>query len=407
MSKVVASTSTERLPVAAAPSFASTGPRPLRLLHVHAGNMYGGVETMLLTQVREQQLYPWLESSFALCFDGRLSRELRAAGANVYPLGLTRISRLLTVRRARRALRELLRREPFDSVVTHSCWSQAIFGTTVRAASLPLVFYMHGPANGHHWLERLARRVVPDTALCNSRFTAATLSRLYPQVRACVVYCPVAPPAASYSEAEARSATRAELQTPPRAAVIIQVSRMETLKGHLAHLEALGLLKDVPGWVCWQVGGAQRAGEFRYLEELKTTARRLGIHERVRFLQERSDVSRLLAAADIYCQPNTAPDSFGLSFIEALYAQLPVVTTALGGACEIVDDSCGMLVPPGDTHALAASLRRLIEDEPLRARLGAAGPARARQLCDPATQMQSFHEALALTIQARERSTNV
>jgi glycosyltransferase involved in cell wall biosynthesis len=398
MSKVAAGTSTARLPIAVAPSSAPNGPRPLRVLHVHAGNMYGGVETMLLTQVREQQLYPWLESSFALCFDGRLSRELRAAGANVYPLGETRLSRLLTVRQARRTLRELLRREPFDAVVTHSCWSQSIFGTTARAASLPLVFYMHGPANGHHWLELLARRVLPDTALCNSRFTAATLSRLYPNVSAKVVYCPVAAPAASFSEADTR-VTRAELQTPPDATVIIQVSRMETLKGHLAHLEALGLLKDVPGWVCWQVGGAQRAGEFRYLEELKTTARRLGIDERVRFLQERSDVSRLLAAADIYCQPNTAPDSFGLSFIEALYARLPVITTALGGACEIVDDSCGMLVPPGDTHALADSLRRLIEDEPLRARLGEAGPSRARQLCDPATQMQSFHEALAVVAQ--------
>lgn len=398
MSKSLISTSTVRLPVAAS---LSTQPAPraaLRVLHVHAGNMYGGVETMLLTHVRQRDLCPALETSFALCFDGRLSRELTAAGASVYPLGQTRISRLLTVRRARRALRELLRRERFDALITHSCWSQAIFGPIARAASLPLVFYMHGPAHGHHWLERLARRVLPDAVLCNSSFTAATLSRLYPRLRPQIVYCPVAAPAADYSAPAAR-ATRAELQTPPRAVVIIQVSRMETLKGHRLHLEALASLKDVPGWVCWQVGGAQRAGEVRYLAELKTAARRLGIVDRVRFLDERSDVARLLAAADIYCQPNIAPDAFGLSFIEALSARLPVVTTALGGACEIVDDSCGVLVPPGDTRALAAGLRRLIEDERLRARLGDAGPARARKLCDPATQMKSFQEALAGVVQ--------
>lgn len=400
MSKSAINISSEQLPMGVALPSPSTEAQAIRVLHVHAGNIYGGIETMLLTQVRERNLCPGMESSFALCFDGRFSRELIATGASVHWLGPTRIRQPLTVRRARRNLRELLRQQPFDVVVTHSCWSQAIFGATVRAAALPLIFYQHGPANGRHWLERWARRIVPDAALCNSRFTAATLSQLYPRVHAEVVYCPVAPPEVSYSEVDIR-ATRAELQTPPHATVIIQVSRMETLKGHLLHLEALSLLKDLPEWVCWQVGGAQRAGEIQYLEELKAAAIRLGVAERVRFLNQRSDVARLLAAADIFCQPNTGPEPFGIAFIEALYAQLPVITTALGGACEIVDDSCGVLVRPGDARALAASLRRLIQDQTLRARLGDTGPARARQLCAPATQMKKVHEALYKSIQNR------
>ena len=50
----------------------------------------------------------------------------------------------------------------------------------------------------------------------------------------------------------------------------------------------------------------------------------------------------LLAAADLFCQPNTAPEPFGLSLVEALQAGLPVVTSGIGGACEIVDASCGV-----------------------------------------------------------------
>src|SRR4029077_9761733 len=96
-------------------------------------------------------------------------------------------------------------------------------------------------------------------------------------------------------------------------------------------------LSDLPSWQCWFVGGAQQASERRYLEEIKRTALRLGIAERVRFLGQRSDVQGLMAAADIYCQPNTSPDSFGITFVEALLNQLPVVTTAMGGALEIVD----------------------------------------------------------------------
>jgi glycosyltransferase involved in cell wall biosynthesis len=252
---------------------------------------------------------------------------------------------------------------------------------------------MHGPASGKHWLERWARRTVPDMVLSNSHFTAETLPQLYPGLRAEVVYCPVAPPEFRQSPAD-RSETRAELQTPQDAVVIIQVSRLERLKGQRLHLDALARIKDLPDWICWLVGGAQRDGETQYFEELKLHASRLGIADRIRFLNQRADVSRLLAAADIYCQPNTQPDSFGISFIEALYAGLPVVTTNIGGAREIVNGSCGLLVQPGDTAALGESLRRLIDDKALRTRLGNAGLARARSLCDPEARMTQFHKAL-------------
>jgi glycosyltransferase involved in cell wall biosynthesis len=131
---------------------------------------------------------------------------------------------------------------------------------------------------------------------------------------------------------------------------------------------------------------------------------RLKIDKRVRFLGQRSDVRRLLAAADIYCQPNTSPDSFGLTFVEGLLAQLPVVTTAMGGALEIVDSSCGVLVQPHDSGALATCLRHLILDPDWRSSLGSAGPCRARRLCDPASQMRKvadfFHQTLKQNLAA-------
>ncbi len=348
----------------------------------------------MLTQARGRDLCPAMETSFALCFAGRLSRELTEAGAPLHWLGETRIRQPLSVRRARRNLRELLQRQAFDVVVTHSCWAQALFARVVREARVPLVFYLHNPADGRHWLERLARRTAPDAALCNSEFTAATLSQLYPRVPAQTFYYPVSSTEQpQYSEADI-NLTREELQTPTDAVVLIQVSRMESWKGHALHLEALSLLKDVPGWICWQVGGAQRPGEEKYLQELKALAHRKGIAERVRFLGERSDVANLLAAADIFCQPNTQPEPFGIVFIEALYARLPVVATSIGGAREIVDDSCGVLVEPDNARALAEALRRLIQERAVRVHLSAGGQARARELCDPSAQMARFREAL-------------
>jgi glycosyltransferase involved in cell wall biosynthesis len=154
------------------------------------------------------------------------------------------------------------------------------------------------------------------------------------------------------------------------------------------------------------VGGPQRESEQSYLAGLRATASELGIEDRIRFVGQRNDVDRLLAASDIHCQPNISPEPFGIAFIEALYARLPVVTTRLGGAIEIVNDSCGELVSPNNPVALAAALGRLVGDDKGRRRLGDAGPARARELCDPAQQMGYLRRTLLNLCSARRPSVS-
>ena len=366
----------------------------MRVLHAYSGNLYGGVETMLVTLARQRDLCAEMKPEFALCFEGRLSEELVAAGALVHQLGHVRASQPGSLLRARRKLRELLRIESFDVVICHAPWSLAMFGSAVRRARVPVVFWQHGPVSGRHWSERWARRTPPDLVLCNSQFTAQSVPRIFPQARSEVIYCPVAFPQVNYSRDDCL-ATRAELNTPEDAVVIIQVSRMEAWKGHALQLEALGLLSDIPHWVCWQVGGAQRPVEELYVEEMKSAASRHGIEERVHFLGERQDVERLLAAADVFSQPNTGPEPFGITLIEALFAGLPIVTTALGGALEIIDESCGFLVAPGEVDDLSRSLGHLIEDSELRTLLALGGPTRARELCEPREQLRRLNELLA------------
>lgn len=365
----------------------------MRVLHSYSGNLYGGVETLLVTLARNRSLCPTMDSHFALCFPGRLGSELAAEDAPLHMMDKVRVRWPLTVRRARRKFGRLLQRGAFDLVVCHSPWAQAIFGPVVRSAGLPLVFWLHDAIDGRHWLERWARRTPPDLALCCSEYTSSKLTNIYPHMTPTLVHHPVTlakPRRVSID----RAAIRAEMNTPPDATVIIQVGRMDPLKGHSRHLEALATLSDLPGWILWQVGGAQRAHEVRYQEQLRAQAAILGIEARVRFLGERADVPKLLAASDIYCQPNARPEGFGITLIEALMAGLPVVATAFGGAKEIVDESCGVLVPPDDVHALAASLRLMIQGRTLRSALASAGPARARKLCDPAAQMLQLNEVL-------------
>ena len=76
----------------------------MRVLHVYSGNLFGGIETMLLTMARERALCPAIEPAFALCFEGRLGDELAATGVSVHRLPEVRASRPMTIRRARRQL---------------------------------------------------------------------------------------------------------------------------------------------------------------------------------------------------------------------------------------------------------------------------------------------------------------
>jgi glycosyltransferase involved in cell wall biosynthesis len=329
-----------------------------------------------------------MEMSVALCFEGRVADELRGEGVFTTilgGLGGVRLRRPDSVWRARQALTSLLGRNCVDVVVCHQSWPLVIFGKVIRAAGVPTVLWVHTPDDGSHWLSRWALRNQPDCIVCNSEFTMSRLPRVSSRVE--YIYSP-AIDRSSPVDLEERARIRRELGTAPESVVIVQVSRMEALKGQSVCIDALARLRELPGWTCWQVGGAQQPAEERYFEELRDAAARFGIADRIRFVGERSDIPRLLSAADIYCQPNTEPESFGLTFVEALSAGLPIVTSAMGGALEIVNDACGVLVPPCDPAPLATALRRLVEDSSLRAKLGRHALARRKELCDPSAQMR-------------------
>ena len=367
-------------------------PDPIRVLHVYSGNLYGGVERMLFTLAAFRDGIAGMRQGFALCFPGQLAGEIELSGCPLYMLGAVRMSRPLSVLRARARLREALRGERPDVVVCHSSWAQGLFGPVARAEGIPLVFWLHDAVTGGTWADRLAKRVRPDFAVCTSGFAGQTLARLWPHVPSEVVYPPVWPVDAGSQD---RAAVRAGLDTAPDGVVILQASRMEPWKGHRVLVEALGRLRDVAGWTCWIAGGAQRPHEEAHLAEMYALAQQLGVAKRIRFLGHRPDVRGLMAAADVLCQPNLGPEPFGIAYVEGMYAGIPVVAAALGGALEVVDASCGILVPADDPPALADALRTLLLDPALRARLGAAGPARAEALCGHRQQAERLRDVLA------------
>jgi glycosyltransferase involved in cell wall biosynthesis len=377
----------------------------VRALHIHSGNLWGGVETVLVAMAAERGRCRHLQPEYALCFDGPLRRRLAATGVVQHDLGEVRWRSPHRVVAARRRLRELLRHRAYDAVVMHSMWAHSLFAPVVRHSAPRLVHWAHDSMDGRHWLQRWAGRTAPDLVIANSAFTAGGVPSVFPAMRPHVLYCPL-----SIDRQEKTAPPRhirGEFATASDATVIVQVSRLEAWKGHEVLLDALTQLRDVPAWQCWVVGGAQRTTEKVYLESLHRRAAVGGIADRVRFVGQRDDVRDVLSAADVFCQPNLSAEPFGIALVEALAGGLPVVSAATGGALEIIDASCGELVSPRNPAVLAAVLRRLVEDPGRRRQLGSHGPARAAALCDPTRQLAALASLMAAATGPSARAEHV
>ncbi len=100
--------------------------------------------------------------------------------------------------------------------------------------------------------------------------------------------------------------------------------------------------------------------------------------------------------------PSIWSDPFPVVALETAAAGKPIVASRIGGLQDsVADGESGILVPPGDRAALAAALRRLLGDEELRARMGAAAAARQAALYTPETVVPQYEEAYELALGLR------
>ena len=143
-----------------------------------------------------------------------------------------------------------------------------------------------------------------------------------------------------------------------------------------AHLKLFDALQMLQGKGCFPkvllAGGGPLEGELR----AAVKARKLD--EQVKFcgLMQHGPLMRLVQACDLFVLASVR-EGFGLAPAEAMLLERPVLATTAGGLVEVIEDGCsGILVPPGDAKALAHGIEKLMDDVPLRAKLGRAGRER-------------------------------
>jgi glycosyltransferase involved in cell wall biosynthesis len=159
--------------------------------------------------------------------------------------------------------------------------------------------------------------------------------------------------------------------TQPHSFTIISVGRLIPRKDFDTLLAALAQMKQQKAEL-WIVGD----GPAR--RELEQLARRRGIASRVKFwgFVSEEEKWRLLRRADVFAS-SSRHEGFGIVFLEAMYAGLPVVATDVGGQRDFLFAGVNaLLVPPESPTALAEALDCLARDASLRARLAQAAQER-------------------------------
>lgn len=166
---------------------------------------------------------------------------------------------------------------------------------------------------------------------------------------------------------------RQSLGVPRGAPLVAVASRLNRLKGIEHFLEAAAAVGRRFPEVRFVVIGDTSPAERSYFYLLTGLAERLGIRDRVVFTGLRTDVPDLLSSAAVAVMPSLN-EALPNALLESMAAGAPVVATRVGGTPEAVQDGVnGLLVPPGDSAALAQAVTRLLSDSELAVRLGRCG----------------------------------
>jgi glycosyltransferase involved in cell wall biosynthesis len=269
------------------------------------------------------------------------------------------------------AMWRLQRREQYDIVHVHWPLPHALFGWVARAARRRTRLIMQFYSIELRWVnQRIAilrgflRRAIrtADRVIAISTSTAREVSALAGDVPVEVIpYAVEIPP---------RHPT-----APADAPTILYVGRLVERKGVTYLIDAAAMLPPgLPVRVIIIGDGPERPA-------LEAQAKARGVTDRVEFRGwvTPGQLDEAYASATAFALPAVVDkrgdtEGLGMVLMEAMSYRVPVVTTALGGITDIVEDGkTGLLVPPNDAEALAAALRRLLEDHEFAARLGGSG----------------------------------
>lgn len=364
---------------------------PLSILFIsHDGGMAGAQQTLLtlLEGIDRNIFTPHL----VVPYSGELAERVAKLGISVTTRQLLhwapcvanvpqknqwhRLWNVLRTLRSRAwAIAALIERFEIDLVYTNTV-TFVEGAIAARITNRQHVWHIHEPINGNSellpllpaWLYLKAIGTLSNRII----FPSMALAHVYPALlrKSTVVHngLPIPP---VMDRMAAREEVAASFGLDPSRQMVAVVGAIQPRKDHQTFLKAAKIILASRGDVDFLIVGS---GNDFYTKQIRDLVQTLGLADRVRITGRwPGPIHTVMAAIDVLVI-SSEQESFGLTAIESLALETPVVSTRCGGPEEIIVDGVnGFLVNIKDEEAMATAILKLLNDPTLTRKLGAAG----------------------------------
>jgi glycosyltransferase involved in cell wall biosynthesis len=359
----------------------ATDTRKPRVAHVTTVDL--SLRYLLLNQL--QRIRDEGYEVFGVSADGSDVAEVEARGIPHFAVPMTRRFTPVADLRALWALIQLMRRERFDVVHTHTPKAGLLGQLAARLSGVPVVvntlhgFYFHEdskpvPKRFYIWMERIAAKC-SDTILSQNREDMATAVAEHIAKPEQIKWLGNGIDLKRFDRRRLTDASleklREEIDIESQAPVIGFVGRLVEEKGILDLLEAAkAVIEAIPRAQFLIIGPYDDDKPDALRPEV---AEQFGVADSCRFLGMRNDMPELYALMDVLVLPSYR-EGFPRAPMEASAMGVPTVVTNIRGCREAVDPGeNGLLFPVGDVDALAKCMIELLGDDERRAAMAVAG----------------------------------
>lgn len=265
-------------------------------------------------------------------------------------------------------LRRLIRKRNIQLIHCDTPRTAIYAGLSSPGIKIPIVFHAR-VSDSTGFVDRIVF-LFSKRIICVSQSTAKRFIRLADfEKKIRVIYNGV--DTEKFKPGQEGYSIRKEYNLSPDCFLIGYIGQLIPLKGLDILFQAFSLVqKSFPQTRLIVVG----SGKEEYEQKLKDLVRRLGLSSCVMFTGYREDIHEVMAALDLFVLPTLYKEGFSRVILEAMASAKPVITTSLGGNPEaVIEGVSGLLIPQGDSKALAHAILSLLKDKELAKRMGEAG----------------------------------
>jgi glycosyltransferase involved in cell wall biosynthesis len=356
-----------------------------RLLVVTESLGVGGTESHLIRTLPQLAASGWNVVTFCLTERGERAEQVEAAGVEVAAsLRLARrkgsfLRYPAHVALATNSLYKLMRRWRPQIAHFYLPGPYLIGAPVASAARIPIKIMSRRSLSNyqHNWplVARLERRLHTkmDAVIGNSRAVVRQLiDEGIPEAKVRLIYNGIDVSPVLSDRNEARQAFGVDNDT----LIGLVIANLIPYKGHRELIEGLSHIeRKLPG--DWRILLVGRDHGIR--PELETLSTTWGVSQRIRFLDQRSDIPALLAAAD-FGLLTSREEGFSNVILEGMAAGLAMIVTDVGGNAEAVaHGETGFVVPPRNPKAIGDAILEMARNPEQRKRFGAAARKRVEQ----------------------------